>query len=74
MEHLEQHQELMKKIVANVGREKAIELVMQAYNTEMLTTHLNRLEADKPKMIDKLSRRDQLRDALSRVAEVCDLA
>jgi hypothetical protein len=64
---------LMKKIISLVGREKAIDLVMHAYNTEMLTTLLNRLEADKPKMIDKLSRRDQLQDALERVSEVCDL-
>lgn len=34
----------MKKIITAVGREKAIDLVMQAYNTEMLTTLLNRLE------------------------------
>ena len=66
--------ELMKKIVAKVGREKAIEMVMQAYNTEMLTTLLNRLDESKPNMITKFNRRDQLMDALSRVSEVCDLA
>lgn len=65
--------ELMKKIVGLVGREKAIDLVMQAYNTEMLTTLLNRLEEAKPNMISKFNRRDQLQDALTRVAEVCDL-
>jgi hypothetical protein len=64
---------LMKKIVNLVGRDKAIDLVMQAYNTELLTTLLNRLEAGKAKMIDKLNRRDQLQDALERVSEVCDL-
>jgi hypothetical protein len=66
--------DLMKKIVGLVGREKAIDLVMQAYNTEMLTTLLNRLEEAKPNMISKFDRRDQLQDALNRVAQVCDLA
>ena len=68
------HKEIMKKIIEKVGRDKAIDLVTQAYNTEMLTTLLNRLEAGKPRMIDKLNRRDQLGDALERVLEVCDLA
>lgn len=68
-----EHKESMKRIILAVGRDKAIDLVMQAYNTEMLTTLLNRLEAGKPKMIDKLNRRDQLGDALERVLEVCDL-
>ena len=69
-----EHKEIMAKIVAKVGREKAIELVTQAYNTEMLTTLLNRLEENKPNMISKFNRRDQLADALRRVLEVCDLA
>ena len=69
-----EHTEKMQKIVAKVGREKAIDLVMQAYNTEMLTTLLNRLEEGKPKMITKFTRRDQLGDALDRVLEVCELA
>ena len=68
------HKEIMKKIIEKVGRDKAIDLVTQAYNTEMLTTLLNRLETGKPRMIDKLNRRDQLGDALERVLEVCDLA
>lgn len=63
----------MKKIIEKVGREKAIELVMQAYNTEMLTTIMNRLEENKPKMIGQYNRRDQLEDAIVRVLEVCDL-
>ena len=66
--------ELMAKIVAKVGKEKAIDLVMQAYNTEMLTTLLNRLEENKPNMISKFNRRDQLTDAMQRVLEVCELA
>ena len=64
---------VMKKIVEKVGRDKAIELVTQAYNTEMVTTLLSRLEPNKPKMIDKFNRRDQLEDAMERVLEVCDL-
>ena len=61
----------MKKIITAVGREKAIDLVMQAYNTEMLTTLLNRLEENKP--MRGAVRRNQLEDAIARVAEVCDL-
>ena len=66
--------ELMAKIVAKVGKDKAVDLVMQAYNTEMLTTLLNRLEENKPNMISKFNRRDQLTDAMQRVLEVCELA
>jgi hypothetical protein len=68
-----EHKEKMKKIIEKVGREKAVDLVVQAYNTEMLTTLLNRLEEGKPKMITKFNRRDQLGDALDRVLEVCEL-
>jgi hypothetical protein len=64
---------LMKKITEKVGRDKAINLVMQSYNTELLTTLLNRLEEGKTRMIGGYKRRDQLADALERVAEVCDL-
>jgi hypothetical protein len=64
----------MKKITEKVGRDKAIDLVMQAYNTELLTTILNRLEETKPNMIGGYKRRDQLEDALERVLTVCDLA
>jgi hypothetical protein len=67
------HKAVMKKIVEKIGREKAVDMVMQAYNTELLTTLLNRLEAGKPKMIDKFNRRDQLGDAMARVLEVCDM-
>lgn len=61
----------MKKIIAAVGRDKAIDIVMAAYNTEMLTTLLNRLEDKKP--MTKNTRRDQLEDAITRVLEVCEL-
>ncbi|MEO6996207.1 MAG: hypothetical protein ABI273_21570 [Lacunisphaera sp.] len=64
---------LMKQITEKVGRDKAIDLVMQSYNTELLTTLLNRLEEGKARMIGGYKRRDQLADALERVAEVCDL-
>jgi hypothetical protein len=63
----------MKKIIEKVGRDRAVELVAQAYNTEMLTTLLNRLEEKKPKMIDQYNRRDQLADAIGRVVQICDL-
>jgi hypothetical protein len=62
----------MKKIISLVGRDKAIELVMAAYNTEMLTTLLNRLEEKKP-MTGNV-RRNQLEDAITRVLEVCALS
>ncbi len=65
---------IMKKIAEKVGRDKAIELVLQAYNTELLTGRLNRLEDARPQMIGGYKRRDYLEDALDRVLEVCDLA
>jgi hypothetical protein len=64
----------MLEIVAKVGKEKAIDLVMQSYNTELLTTLLNRLEDAKTERIGGFKRRDHLADALMRVGEVCDLA
>jgi hypothetical protein len=66
--------ELMQKIVAKVGRERAIELVAQAHNTELLTTIVSRLEEGKSKMIGGYKRRDHLQDALERVLAVCELA
>lgn len=65
--------ELMKKIVAKVGRDKAVDLVVQAYNTELLTTIVSRLEDGKSKMIGGYKRRDHLQDALERVNQVCEL-
>jgi hypothetical protein len=64
---------VMKKIVEKVGRERAIDLVASAYNTELLTTNLLRLEA-KDRKIGGYQARDLLADALQRVDEVCDLA
>lgn len=66
--------EMMKKITDKVGREKAIELVVEAYNTELLSTMLNRMEEGRSKMIGQYKRRDHLDDALNRVLEVCELA
>lgn len=64
--------DLMKEIVAKVGKEKAIDLVMQSYNTELIATRLRRLEEGVPG-IGAYKRRDHLADALVRVVEVCDL-
>ena len=64
--------EAMMEIIAKVGKEKAIDLVMQSYNTELLTTRLRRLEEGVPG-IGAFNRRDHLADALRRVVEVCDL-
>jgi hypothetical protein len=64
---------VMKEIIAKVGRERAIDMVMQSYNTELLTTLLNRLEEGKSQMIGAYKRRDHLEAALHRVVEVCEL-
>ena len=61
----------MKRITDKVGGDKAIELVLQAYNTELLTTWLSRLQPGKP--MGTTTRHDHLADALERVAEVCGL-
>ncbi len=66
------NKQMMKAITDKVGNEKAIEIVMQAYNTELLTTWIARIQAAKP--IGGPQRRDHLADALTRVVEVCDLA
>ena len=46
---------------------------MQAYNTELLTGLLSRLEEGKAPMIGGYERRDHLADALERAVAVCDL-
>lgn len=65
--------EAMREIIAKVGRERAVDMVMQSYNTEILSTHLRRLEEGMP-AIGGYQRRDHLEDALKRVLEVCELA
>ena len=62
---------MMQRLTDKVGREKAIELVLQAYNTELVTTWLSRLEPGKP--LGGPKRHDHLGDALRRVVEVCEL-
>ena len=62
---------MMKAVSDKVGKEKAIVIVMQAYNTELLTTWIARIEANKP--IGGPQRRDHLSDALKRVVDVCEL-
>ncbi|MBS0662489.1 MAG: hypothetical protein JSR48_04450 [Verrucomicrobia bacterium] len=64
--------QLMAAITAKVGRERAIELISQAYNTELITTWIARIEANKP--LGGPQRRDHLAAALERVWEVCELA
>lgn len=64
--------EVMKAITAKVGQAQAIEIVMQAYNTELVTTWLSHLEPNKPGLSAKRTH-DHLGDALERVREVCDL-
>ena len=65
------NKQMMKAISDKVGKEKAIEIVMQAYNTELITTWIARIEANKP--IGGPQRRDHLGDALGRVISVCQL-
>jgi hypothetical protein len=65
--------EMMNKITEKVGKDMAIKMVMDAYNTELLSTMLNRMEEGRSKMIGQYKRRDHLEDALRRVLEVCDL-
>ena len=63
--------QLMQKIAGKVGNEMAVELVMNAYNTELVTTWLSRLQPGKP--LGGPTRHDHLADALERVSEVCEL-
>jgi hypothetical protein len=64
-------QELMDIIVKQLGRDKAIEVVMAAYNTELVSNRLARMETV-PVPIKGPSR-DLLLMALKRVADVCGL-
>ncbi len=63
----------MKKIVEKVGQDKAVELVMNAYNTELITTWLRHLEASQAGTMARPERRDHLSSAIDRVTEVCSL-
>jgi hypothetical protein len=65
---------VMKEIAAKVGQVQAIEMVMHAYNTELVTTWLSHLEPNKPGLTTAKRTHDHLGDALERVKEVCDLA
>lgn len=64
----------MKRISEKVGREKAIRLVMDAYNTELIASWLRHLEASQGGKVARSERRDHLGSAIARVIEVCDLA
>ncbi len=65
----------MNKISAKIGRDRAIEMVLSAYNTEIIATRLRHLESDKAAgLTTRTERRDHLANALERVAEVCGLA
>lgn len=68
------NRQMMKRIIDAVGQDIAIQMVMNAYNTELITTWLSRLEVGKPKMFGATKRRDHLHDALVRVLETCELA
>lgn len=63
----------MKAIVDKIGRDRAVELVVNAYNTELVTTWLSHLESVQRGNKVAAPRRDHLGDALTRVGEVVDL-
>lgn len=65
--------QIMKAITAKVGQAQAIDIVMHAYNTELITTWLSHLEQNKPGLSTSSKHHDHLGDALERVKEVCDL-
>ena len=63
--------DLMDLVVKQLGRDKAIEVVMAAYNTELVSNRLARMETV-PVPI-KGPARDLLLMALKRVVEVCGM-
>lgn len=65
-------QELMNVVVKQLGRDKAVEVVMAAYNTELLSNRMARMETGSTRL--KTGARDFLLLALKRVVEVCGLA
>lgn len=65
-------QELMAKIVAKLGQEKALEVVMAAYNTELLSNRLGRMEAAAG-LPSTRSSKDLLLLALQRTVEVLSI-
>jgi hypothetical protein len=64
----------MKRISEKVGRDKAIEMVMAAYNTELIASWLRHLEASQAGKTTRPERRDHLANAVTRVIEVCQLS
>ena len=64
----------MKRISEKVGRDKAIGMVMEAYNTELIASWLRHLEASQAGKVARSERRDHLGYALARVIEVCELS
>ena len=64
----------MKRIVERLGRDRAIELVMNAYNTELIASWLRHIESSQAGKVARAERRDHLGNALDRVSEVCGLA
>ena len=67
-----EQQDLMAVIVRQLGRGKAVEVVMAAYNTELVSNRMARMETSSTAM--KSGAKDLLLLALKRVAEVCALA
>jgi truncated hemoglobin YjbI len=63
----------LKKLSEKLGRDRAIETVMNAYNTELIASWLRHLEASQNGKVVRSERRDHLANAIARVAEVCEL-
>lgn len=68
------NRDIMQRLVAHLGKEKAIRLVNEAYNAEILANRLGRMETKPPLSKMTPSSKDLLRLALERVLEVCELA
>lgn len=65
-------QALMALIVAKLGQEKALEVVMAAYNTELLSNRLGRMEVPTGLPGTRASK-DLLLLALQRTVEVLEI-
>lgn len=64
--------ELMKQIVGAVGPTEAVRLVTEAYNYEILSNRMSRMETE-PVGIRRTDKKDLLQQALERVTEVLAL-
>ncbi len=64
--------EMMRKISEVVGPLEATKLVVEAYNSEILSNRMSRMETA-PSAMPNTGKKDLLQKALERVIEVIDL-